>query len=285
MPGTLFNEGFLEVQFYPDSKLSGCTRGGGFNITFDPNNYSVCSPVWVVSKNGAREFAAFNTMLRQAGGHGPLVMHAGDTITVHYYQTPAHDGAHITVHDLTTKTNGTIILNNSRFGPMNPAFNQQKIGNTLGWGLVRDAPNAFVWEIGHESPYPPDFGAFCIPGDSSGACQSFNAPAWAGTTPIRILGVTFAGGKAAKHWGVVSDTGGKAEVLGKSFVGPTTCKGYGGPYCIYPYYTQNKDGSFSYGVRYPTTFQGFGGAGQFSPVLACGGPFGPNSTYCMTKIQ
>ena len=36
---------------------------------------------------------------------------------------------------------------------------------------------------------------------------------------------------------MVSDTGGKAEVLGHSFVGPTHCAKYGGPFCIYPWYS------------------------------------------------
>jgi hypothetical protein len=34
-----------------------------------------------------------------------------------------------------------------------PAFDTQTIGNALGWGLVFDTLNAFVWEIGHESVF------------------------------------------------------------------------------------------------------------------------------------
>src|SRR5436305_9335317 len=37
--------------------------------------------------------------------------------------------------------------------------------------------------------------------------------------------------------GGVSDTGGKTEVLGNSFVGSTNCAKYGGPYCIYPWFS------------------------------------------------
>src|SRR5689334_24666030 len=51
--------------------------------------------------------AAFNAMLTDANTGGPLVMHAGDTITDHQYVTAARDGMHITVSDLTTGHAGT----------------------------------------------------------------------------------------------------------------------------------------------------------------------------------
>jgi len=40
---------------------------------------------------------------------------------------------------------------------------------------------------------------------------------------------------------------------------------------------------FSYGVNYPTTAHDFGKVNQF-PQPRCGGPFGPNSTYCARVI-
>jgi len=46
---------------------------------------------------------------------------------------------------------------------------------------------------------------------------------------------------------VVSDTGGKAEVLDNSFVGPTDCTNYGGPYCIYPWFSWD-GAALNYGV-------------------------------------
>ena len=57
-------------------------------------------------------------------------------------------------------------------------------------------------------------------------------------------------------------------------------KAYGGPFCNYPWYAQNADGSFTYGVDYPTTAHDFGKANQVPQQTKCGGPFGPNSTYC-----
>src|SRR5579864_8814824 len=82
-PHSLFGQAFLELQFYPNSITTGCTAGGGFNVSFSPNTYTACSPVWEVSPTGHSESAAFNAMLTDSGTGGPLTMHAGDTITDH----------------------------------------------------------------------------------------------------------------------------------------------------------------------------------------------------------
>ena len=81
----------------------------------------------------------------------------------------------------------------------------------------------------------------------------------------------------------MSDFGGKAEVLDPTETG-STCSSYGGSFCIYPWYTQNADKSFTYGVDYPTTARDFGQVNQFAQQPTCGGPFGPDSTYCDTVI-
>ncbi|MGN6380140.1 MAG: hypothetical protein ACTHNU_14405, partial [Gaiellales bacterium] len=174
---------------------------------------------------------------------------------------------------------GTIVLNSPTYGPLMPEFSVQKIGNTLGWGAVHDAPNSFVWEIGHTSVFTDPPVQFCVAGQP--ICQSYNAPAWAGTTPIRIESVHF-GRVPARHWAVVSDYGGKAEILD-----PTTsvCHGYGGPFCIYPWFTRNGDGSFSFGVDYPSTVKDFGKVEQYRMHTRCGGPFGDDTTYCMRRIS
>src|SRR5439155_15328957 len=141
------------------------------------------------------ERAAFNAMLTDGTGpNAPLMMHAGDTITVHWFTTPAQDGFHVTVTDLTTGGPGTIVLNSSDAGPLMPAFDTQTIGNALGWGIVFDTPNAFVWEIGHQSVYTGK-GALCLPGQTD--CHSYDASTWAGTSPIQIKSVTFGDGSQA----------------------------------------------------------------------------------------
>ncbi len=278
-PKSLFGQAFVELQFYPDSVVGRCFNDGGFSVTFSPNTYTSCSPVFKINPTGDKkrflETAAFNAMLEDSASPGnPLIMHAGDTITVHYFVTPAADGFHITVTDLNTGHNGTIILNSPSDGPLMPAFDTQEIGNALGWGLVFDTPNSFVWEIGHASIFTGG-DAFCTPGQTF--CDSYNAASWAGFSPIQIKSVVFGDGSTPKNFAVVSDQGGKAEVA-------LTCATYGGPFCIYPWYTLGTSG-FHYGIDYPDTKKDFGKADQFQQTLQCGGPFGANSTYCATILK
>jgi hypothetical protein len=278
----LFGQAFLEVQFYPDSIVSNCTPDGGFNVTQAPNKFTVCTPTWQLSPQFA-ETAAFNAELFNGNTNQPLVMNAGDTIKIHFYVGAPGPGWNINVTDVTTGQSGTVTLN-SKYGPMLPAFSKQQIGNALGWGLVDDTPNSFVWEIGHTSPYTMPADQFCVPGQTF--CDSFDQAHWLGFKPLQIKSVTFADGSTANEWAVVSDTGGKAEVLGNSFVGPTDCSSYGGPYCIYPWFTFNgTNNAFSYGANYPGTQFDYGQANQFQQTLNCGGPFGPNSTYCDTVLK
>jgi hypothetical protein len=180
-------------------------------------------------------------------------------------------------------TSRVLVLDSRRDGPLTPEFSKQQIGNALDWGAVWDTPMAFVYEIGHSNIYGHHPGKFCKPGQTF--CGSFNAADWAGQQPIRILDVTFGDGSHPRNWAVVSDTGGKAEVLGHSFVGPTHCTKYGGPYCIYPWYSW--DGSaLNYGVRYPNTVQGLGQANQFQkkPTCPADGVFSGN-TYCDAIVR
>jgi len=140
-----------------------------------------------------------------------------------------------------------------------------------------------VYEIGHSDLYGHHPGKFCVPGQTF--CGSFNNDNWAGQQPIRILNVTFGDGSHPRNWAVVSDTGGKAEVLGHSFVGPTHCTKYGGPFCIYPWYSW--DGSaFNYGVTYPNTVERLAQANQFQKKPTCpeDGVFSGN-TYCDAIVR
>lgn len=285
-PNSLFGQAFEELQFYPNALVSNCTPNGGFVVSNVPGDYTVCSPVWTIHTTGQKpnfhEPAAFNAMLTNGSSKAPLVMHAGDTIQVHYFVTAAKDGWHINVQDLTTGQSGTIVLASKSDGPLMPAYDTQEIGNSLKWGAVHDTPDAFVWEIGHTSPFTSPGSQFCAPG--AAGCYSYDAAAWRNQSPpIHILNVTFADGSHPDSWAVVSDYGGKAEVLDPTETG-STCTSYGGPFCIYPWYTQNADGSFTYGVNYPTTANDFGKVDQFAQQPKCGGPFGPDSTYCARVI-
>jgi hypothetical protein len=167
------------------------------------------------------------------------------------------------------------VLNSQQDGPLMPAYDTQAIGNSLAWGITYDTPNVFVWEIGHTSPFTKPGAQFCLPGQTG--CYSYDAPAWAGTSPIQIKSVTFADGSEAKTFAAVSDFGGKAEVN-------QYCSTYGGAFCIYPWYTLGTTG-YHYGVDYSDTLKDFGQADQFAQTPQCGGPFGPNTTYCANVLR
>ena len=279
-PHSLFNQAFVELQFYPDSTVGRCFADGSFSVSFTPNTFTACSPVFKLvpnntSAHGLTENTAFNAMLEDSATPGsPLVMHAGDTITVHYFVTPAADGFHITVTDLNTTHSGTIILNSSSDGPLMPAFDSQQIGNSLAWGGVNDAPNSFVWEIGHASLFTGG-DVFCVPGQTN--CNSYDAASWAGISPVQIKSVVFSDGSKAKNFAVVSDQGGIAEVN-------ANCSMFGGPFCIYPWFTFGKTG-YHYGVDYPDNLKDFGQGSQFQQTPLCGGPFGADTTFCSTVLK
>jgi hypothetical protein len=281
-PNSLFNQAFLELQFYPNSITTGCTSGGGYNVTYAANVYTACSPVWEVSKHGDAESAAFNAMLTDSRTGGPLVMHAGDVVTDHQYATPARDGMHITVTDTTTGHSGTIVLNSKIDGPLMPAYSVQKLGNALGWGLVNDAPNSLVWEIGHTGNYTTPAGQFCLPGSATKPpCYSYDVPTWLKFQPLQIKGVTFGDGSAANSWSVVSDYGGEAEV--NQYCGAGS---YGTPFCTYPWYAFNTtDNAFTYGGDYPGTSKDYGQALQFQQQENCVSPAGPYPQYCSTVLR
>jgi hypothetical protein len=273
-PHSLFGQAFLELQFYPDSIVNTCSADGGFNVTNAPDKFTVCSPVWQVSTQSGAEDAAFNAELHDGTSKSPLVMSAGDTIQIHFYVTSPTQGWNITVTDLTTGHSGTIVLN-SKYGPLLPLFSTQQIGNALGWGLVDDTPNAFVWEIGHTSDFATPAGKVCDPGQTD--CGSYDTAHWLGISPLKILSVTFADGSTAREWAVVSDLGGTAEVN-------ADCSTYGGPYCTYPWYAANTNDTITFGADYPGTTHDYGQGLQFATTPLCGGPFGPDSTYCDTIL-
>ena len=280
-PNSLFNQAFLELQFYPDSLVKNCASGGGYNVVSAPGVYTACSPVWEVSKHGNSESAAFNAMLTDSDTGGPLIMHAGDIITDHQFITPAADGMHITVTDLTSGHHGTIVLNSQVDGPLMPAYSVQKLGNALGWGLVNDAPNALVWEIGHTGNFTTPAGQFCLPGSATKPpCYSYDVPTWLRFAPLQVKSVTFGDGSSAQQWSAVSDFGGTAEV--NQYCGAAN---YGSPFCTYPWFAYNgTDNAFTYGGDYLGTTNDFHQAAQFTTTEGCTSPADPTSAQYCSKI-
>lgn len=281
-PHKIGQEGFLELQFYPDSITKNCGSTGSFSLVHAPNVYTACSPVWTLAKKGQQiaEPAAFNGMLTDATGKAPFVMHALDIVDVHIWAPGPSSAYQEQVKDETSgQTSSVLVLISPKDGPLTPEYSTQEIGNALDWGAVWDTPMSFVWEIGHSDLYGDHPGQFCLPGQTF--CGSFNNDNWAGFRPIRIFNVTFGDGSHPQHWAVVSDTGGKAEVLGNSFVGPTDCTAYGGPYCIYPWFSS--DGA---AINYGVGSNNLGGVDQFAQTATCPetGVF-PGATYCDTIVK
>ena len=274
-PHSLFGQAFLELQFYPDAIVKTCASDGGYNVVQAKNKFTVCSPVWQVDTKSGAEDAAFNAELRDGSTTSPLVMSAGDTIQIHFHLGSPGQGWNITVTDKTTGHSGTIVLN-SKYGPLLPLFSTQQIGDALGWGLVNDTPNSFVWEIGHTSNFTTPAGQFCVAGQTD--CGTYDTSHWLGITPLKILSVTFANGTRASQWAVTSDLGGEAEVN-------ATCATYGGPFCTYPWYAFNSTAhAITFGADYPGTKFDYGKASQYATTPLCGGPFGPDSTFCDTIL-
>src|SRR5215831_11230839 len=86
-PAKIGGQGFLELQFYPDSFTTRCAPDGNFQVKHEADVYTACSPVWTIAKRKGHiiEPAAFNGMLRDAAGSGPFVMHARDIVDVHIW--------------------------------------------------------------------------------------------------------------------------------------------------------------------------------------------------------
>jgi hypothetical protein len=285
-PAKLGGEGFLEMQFYPDSLVSNCTSNGGFKVKQTPGVYTVCSPVWTLEQSNKKilEPAAFNGMLMNANGTGPFVMHARDIVDVHIWAPSMTDAYREQARDETTgQTSSILVLVSPGDGPLTPAFDTNEVGNALDWGGVYDTPMSFVYEIGHQDMFGPQPDKFCVPGQPR--CGSFHEEDWAGLQPLRIFDVTFGDGSHPQSWDVVSDTGGKAEVLGNSFVGPTDCTAYGGEGCIYPFFTWDGQ-AFNYGIDYPGN-DPLGGVDQFAQTQDCPAVsvFPDSPTYCDTQVK
>jgi len=275
-------EGFLELQFYPDSFTTGCTSGGGFQVKHEADVYTACSPVWTIAKRKGQiiEPAAFNGMPQDAAGSGPFVMHALDIVDVHIW-APSPDAAYREAGHGRDQRGDVerACAQQSGDGPLTPAFSTQgsatrstggrRLGHTDGL-RVRDR------SLG---PLRPQSRQVLYPLARPSAARSTTAD-WANQQPIRILNVTFGDGSHPRNWAVVSDTGGKAEVLGHSFVGPTTARSTAARSASTRWFSW--DGrAFNYGVKYPNTVQRLGEANQFQqrPTCPADGVF-PGHTYC-----
>ena len=151
-PHKIGGQGFLELQFYPDSLTTRCTPTAASSSSTRPTYTRRAHLSGRSRSRRARiiEPAAFNGMLMDAAGSGPFVMHARDIVDVHIW-APSPDAAYREqVTDETSgQTSSVLVLNSPGDGPLTPAFSTQRdrqrarLGRRLGHadGLrVRDRP-------------------------------------------------------------------------------------------------------------------------------------------------
>ena len=159
-------------------------------------------------------------------------MHALDIVDVHIWAPTPTSAYQEQVTDETTQPDVERARPHQPGWPAHSGVLDERDRELTRLGWPYDTPMAFVWEIGHADIYGAQKGAFCLPGQTF--CGSFNAANWAGITANPDFRRDVRRRLTLKELGGGHRHGGKAEVLGNSFVGPTDCTGYGGPYCFLP---------------------------------------------------
>ncbi len=261
------SEGFLELRSTPTRASRPARRGRLLRAPRGRHVHRVLARVVARAARGRhREPAAFNGML---GERRPAPARSSCTAATSWTSTSGRrrcsDAYREQVADETTGRRRRARPRQPDRRSADAAVRHQRDRQRARLGHVWDTPMAFVYEIGHADELRrasrrvlhPRPGVLRVvqprrTGPASSRCGSSTS--------------TFGDGSHPQHWAAVSDTGGKAEVLGKSFVGPTTCAGYGGPNCIYPWFSWDGQ-AFNYGVDYPNTVDNLGGAAQFAPPL------------------
>ena len=286
-PNSLDNQAFLELQFYPNSITTNCTAGGGYNVTYSANTYTACSPVWEVSQDRPSESAAFNAMLtrrkdRRAAGHArgrhdhrPPVRDGGEGRHAHHRH--GHDHGPLG-HDRPEQQDRWAA--DARL--QRPEAGQRA---RLGTG-ERRAERARLGDRPHRQLHDSRRQVLHTGQRHQAALLLLQRPDLA---PVQAAADQGRHLRRRQQRELVGDRlghGGKAEVLGNSFVGPTSCSGYGGPFCTYPWYAWNgKLKAFTYGGDYPGTTKDFGQADQFQQTENCASPADGSPQYCATILR
>jgi hypothetical protein len=284
---SLYGQAFQELQFYPDSTLTSpaCGSDGSFTTISTPNKYTVCSPVWAVKPSTFEEYAAFNGMLKRSGTTQPLVMNAGDTVTVHYSKgTQAGTPFNIVVTDVTTaQHSATLVLSGGVDGPLAPLTGANTTSNYMRWGAVQQAPLSLAWEIGHPNQFTYPLAPACYPGMFN--CYSYNVTAgWQHTTPLKVRSVRFNNDTVLpSSWTVVDGQGGSQQDI--AFCGTYNAAGSNGS-CTFPWYSYRAPAAaLEFGGTYPNVTDSYNTYNQFRKTPTCAGPFGPNTIFCPTTLS
>ncbi len=285
-PSSLNSQAELEVQFYPDSKLASpfCGSTGSFSTVLTPNTYTSCMPVWAVNPTTFTEYAAFNKMLNvSTSSTTPLVMKAGDTVSVRIYVSGAPAHYNVLVKDVTSgKQSSVIPIVSGTDGPLANAYSTNVHTNDLLWGAVQNTPLSLAWEIGHPNFYTVPRAPECVPGMFN--CFSYNVTkGWNRTAaPLQVKSVYFLNGTTSKpsSWSTVDGQGGSDQDV--IYCGSYNAAGSGGS-CTFPWYSYNgTDTAIVFGGAWPGTTFSEGTYHQYATSAACSGPYGP--IYCATTM-
>jgi hypothetical protein len=283
-PTSLYGQAFEELQFYPDEALKSCFSDGSYSVSSTPNKFGVCAPVWAVNPTTFDEYAAFNAPLVQSGTSSPIVLNAGDTVTVHLFAgAQAGRPLNILVSDVSTgKESAPIVVIGSHDGPLAPLTGTNTTSNFMQWGETNQAPFSLSWEIGHPNSFEYPNAPECVPGMFN--CYSYSVTqGWAHAGPLKIKQAVFANGVAPSSWSVSDGEGARAEVT--DYCGVYNAAGSGGM-CTFPSYSYNgKDAAIEFGSIYPGTKYAYNGSQQFSQTTACDGPVGPETLYCAATLS
>ena len=141
-PRSLFGQAFVELQFYPNAyhRRTATPNGGFMRQARAERLHRVLAGLELTSTGRSRHTSRRHSTRCCRDGEldaARCVMHAGDTITVHWFTTPALDGYHVTVTDVTTAGQRHDRPQPEEDGPLMPAFDIQKLGNALGLGPRR----------------------------------------------------------------------------------------------------------------------------------------------------
>jgi hypothetical protein len=290
-PKSLSSEAYLELQFYPDTTLTSpyCGSDGSFYTAHTPNKFTVCSPVWALDPTNNNEYAAFNKMLTPSGSSAPMVMNAGDTVTVHIFKgTQTGTPLNIVVKDVTlNKTSNAIAVVSSTDGALAPAVSQNTPANYLKWGSAEGTPLSFSWEIGHPNFYNFPNAPQCDPGQFN--CLSYNVNSgWLKAPPVQITSAIFGASTKPSSWGVTDSQGGSGEVA--AYCGSYGASAYqgvsAGGSCTFPWYTYNgTDKAIVYGGNFAGTTNSYGTYTQFASTASCLDTTFSYDIFCNTTLS
>ncbi|MCI4368212.1 MAG: hypothetical protein L3K09_01425 [Thermoplasmata archaeon] len=270
-PYAWLDQCFLELQFYPDSSPYGGNAAG---------SWYGAAVAWQIEADTGYEDACYYATLTVPSGSGYLQMSDGDHLNVTMTGWAGSTaGELITVNDLTSAQTSSVTLYNTYENyPLNPAYSQSSVMNSLQWTPGGEFPVVFAFETGHTVPPYPNSNAYggCsagVPPPTSGnpavPCPSYDPGSWVNDTlePWAISPPTFFNGSRQERPSQVSfgqDLGGIA------FIDPIsnyTCSGRdGSAFCSYPWYSYSCNlHAFEFGAAdYPGVSADFGKYNEYA---------------------